>query len=70
MEYRRVKVALPDDVVRLLSKVPNKSAFITRAITDKLAAQKRKDSRRLELLAAYKWIAKHPEYEKDARSDW
>jgi hypothetical protein len=64
-----MNITLPNDIVKKLANLPNKSAFIASAIADKFASDK-KESRRLQRLAAYKWVAKHPEYEEDARPDW
>jgi hypothetical protein len=69
MRDKRRNIALPADVVKRLSKVPNKSAFIADAIDLKLRTAA-KERRRAERLAAYKYIQAHPEYEKDARPDW
>jgi hypothetical protein len=64
-----MNITLPDTVVKKLAKVPNKSAFIAGAVSDKLAALKKED-RRQRLLEAYRYAAKHPEIENDARDDW
>jgi hypothetical protein len=65
-----MNITLPETLVKKMEKATdNKSAFIARAIADRLAALKKEDRRRL-LLEDYKWVAKHPEYEKDARDDW
>lgn len=69
MKYRRLNITLPDEVVKKLAKVPNKSAFIADAIVWRLA-RRTEEADRAARLAAYKWIAAHPEYEKDARPDW
>jgi len=69
MRYKRMNITLPVDVIARMSKVANKSAFIASAIDLKLETRA-KEKRRRELLAAYKWIQKHPEYEEDARPDW
>jgi hypothetical protein len=64
-----MNITLPVSVVKKLAKVSNKSAFIARAVSDRLIALKKED-RRQQLLEAYRYIAKHPEYENDARDDW
>ena len=64
-----MNITLPEAVVKKLAKVSNKSAFIARAVSDRLAALK-KDERRQQLLDAYRYAAKHPEVENDGRSDW
>lgn len=65
-----MNITLPQTLVSRLEKATaNKSAFIARAVIDRLAAMKKEDRRRL-LLEDYKWAAKHPEYENDARDDW
>lgn len=69
MKYIRMNITLPKDVVKQLEKVPNKSAFIARALAAKFAAIDAEDDRRRRL-AAYRWAAKHPEHERDERPDW
>ena len=64
-----MNITLPEDVVKKLEAVPNKSAFIAGAIAAMFASQK-KEKRRLKRLAGYRYVAAHPEYEKDARRDW
>jgi metal-responsive CopG/Arc/MetJ family transcriptional regulator len=65
-----MNITLPESLVRKLEKATdNKSAFIADAIVHKFATD-RKEARRLERLEAFKWVAKHPEYERDARPDW
>jgi hypothetical protein len=68
MKYRRIRVNLPKALIKEVEKVTdNKNAFIARAISVGLA---KKEERRRELLEAYRYVAKHPEYEKDAMPDW
>ncbi len=70
MKYRRMNITLPEPVAReLTKKVSNRSAFIARAVTERLGTL-RKAARRRQLLEGYRYIAAHPEYEKDARDDW
>jgi hypothetical protein len=70
MKYRRMNITLPEPVAKELSKaVSNKSAFIARAVTERLGTL-RKLARRRELLEGYRYIAAHPEYEEDERPDW
>ena len=69
MKYRRMNITLPEPVAKELAKVSNRSAFIARAVSERLGALK-KAARRRELLAGYRYVAKHPEYENDARDDW
>jgi hypothetical protein len=64
-----MNITLPEAVVKKLANVSNKSAFIARAVSERLAALKKED-RRQQLLAAYRYAAKHPEVENDARADW
>jgi hypothetical protein len=65
-----MNITLPQTLVTKLEKATaNKSAFIARAVVDRLAAIK-KDARRQKLLEAYRYVAKHPEYENDTRDDW
>jgi len=57
MNTSRLNITLPEDVVKLLSKVKNKSAYIAEAIRGKkLLEEKRKMRKQLE--AAYKLVAK------------
>ena len=69
MKYRRMNITLPEPVAKDLEKVSNRSAFIARAVTERLGTL-RKAARRRELLEGYRYIAKHPEYLEDARPDW
>ncbi len=69
MKYTRMNITLPESVVKKLAKVSNKSAFIARAVSDKLTSLKKED-RRQQLLEAYRYAAKHPEIEEDGRDDW
>ncbi|HXT00886.1 MAG TPA: hypothetical protein VN915_09450 [Elusimicrobiota bacterium] len=71
MKYRRLNITLPAPVAKELekAKISNKSAFIARAVTERLGTL-RKIARRRALLEDYRWVAKHPEYEKDGRDDW
>ena len=70
MKYRRMNITLPEPVAKELAKnVSNRSAFIARAITERLGTL-RKIARRRELLEGYRYIAKHPEYLEDGRPDW
>jgi hypothetical protein len=66
-----MNITLPEPVANELTKakISNKSAFIARAVTERLGTL-RKIARRRELLESYRFVAKHPEYEKDARPDW
>ena len=65
-----MNITLPEPVAKELTKsVSNRSAFIARAITERLGTL-RKIARRRELLESYRYVAKHPEYENDARDDW
>ena len=64
-----MNITLPEAVVKKLAKVSNKSAFIARAVSDRLAAIKKADERE-QLLADYRYAAQHPEIENDARADW
>lgn len=65
-----MNITLPQILVKQMEKATtNKSAFIARAIGERLAALKKED-RRQQLLEDYRWVAKHPEYENDARDDW
>lgn len=65
-----MNITLPQDLLRKLEKATdNKSAFIARAISDRLAKLKDEDfERRLE--ESYREAARHPEWEKDERPDW
>ena len=69
MKYKRMNITLPEPVAKELTKISNRSAFIARAVTERLGTL-RKAARRRELLEAYRYVAKHPEYENDARDDW
>lgn len=64
-----MNITLPEPVAKELGKVSNRSAFIARAVTERLGTL-RKAARRRDLLEGYRYVAKHPEYEKDARDDW
>lgn len=65
-----MNITLPDALVKKLEKATdNKSAFIARAIKERLESIKKNDfQRRLE--EGYREAAKHPEWEKDERDDW
>ena len=65
-----MNITLPDSLVKKLEKATdNKSAFIARAIKERLEAIKKDDfQRRLE--EGYREWAKHPEWDKDERPDW
>jgi metal-responsive CopG/Arc/MetJ family transcriptional regulator len=65
-----MNITLPDSLVKKLEKATdNKSAFIARAVRERLEAIKKEDfHRRLE--ESYREAAKHPEWEKDERDDW
>ncbi len=69
MKYRRMNITLPEPVAKDLAKISNRSAFIARAVAERLGTL-RKAARRRELLEGYRYIAKHPEYLEDARPDW
>jgi hypothetical protein len=69
MKFKRMNITLPEPVAKQLAKVSNKSAFIARAVSDRLAALE-KDDRRRQLLEAYRYAAANPEIEKDGRADW
>ena len=64
-----MNITLPEPVAKDLEKISNRSAFIARAVTERLGTL-RKAARRRELLEGYRYIAKHPEYENAARDDW
>lgn len=65
-----MNITLPEPVAKELTKnVSNRSAFIARAVTERLGTL-RKIARRRELLESYRYAAKHPEVEEDGRPDW
>jgi hypothetical protein len=65
-----MNITLPEPVAKELTKnVSNRSAFIARAVTERLGTL-RKAARRRELLESYRYVAKHPEVEEDGRADW
>ena len=65
-----MNITLPDSLVKQLEKAAdNKSAFIARAVTERLGTLK-KAARRRQLLEGYRYAAEHPEIEEDGRSDW
>lgn len=65
-----MNITLPASLVKRLEKATdNKSAFIARAIADRLAAMAKEEfQKRLE--DSYREAAKHPEWDKDERDDW
>lgn len=70
MVYRRMNITLPDSLVKKLEKATdNKSAFIAKAINERLALIKKADFKR-RLIESYREAAKHPEWEKDEKPDW
>lgn len=69
MGYRRMNITLPDGVAKRLERVPNKSAFIAKAVQERFKALEKQDVQR-RLLASYRYAAAHPEVEEDERSDW
>jgi hypothetical protein len=64
-----MNITLPSPVAKELAKISNKSAFIARAVTERLGTLK-KAARRRQLLEGYRYAAEHPEIEEDGRSDW
>lgn len=65
-----MNITLPDALVKKLEKATdNKSAFIARAIRERLEALKKADfEKRLD--EGYRELARHPEWQKDERDDW
>lgn len=57
MNTARMNITLPEDAVRILSGVKNKSAYIAEAIKEKKRLEE-KDKARRKLEAAYKMAAK------------
>lgn len=65
-----MNITLPDALVKKLEKATdNKSAFIARAIRERLEALKKEDFKQ-RVIESYREAAKHPEWEKDERDDW
>jgi hypothetical protein len=65
-----MNITLPDALVKKLEKVTdNKSAFIARAVRERLETIKKNDFQR-KLEESYREIAKHPEWERDEKDDW
>lgn len=65
-----MNITLPEALVKKLEKATdNKSAFIARAISERLVALKKEDFRR-RLRESYREAARHPEWAKDERPDW
>lgn len=65
-----MNITLPDALVKKLEKATdNKSAFIARAIKERLETIKKNDFR-LRVKEAYRQMALHPEWQKDERDDW
>ena len=64
-----MNITLPAAVAKKLDGVGNKSDFIARAVVERFEAL-RKDRRRQERLAWYRYTAKHPEILEDGRPDW
>ena len=56
-------------MAKRLDEVPNKSAFIARAVVERFKELNKLDVRR-KRLAAYRYTAAHPEVEKDGSPDW
>lgn len=61
MAYTRMNITVPDSVAKRLAKVPNKSAFIARAVVERFAALAREE-RRVRLLKAYRDASEDPAY--------
>jgi hypothetical protein len=66
MGYRRMNITLPAAVAKRLEKVPNKSAFIARAVVERFAALA-KEQRRVRLLKAYRAASEDPAYMAEER---
>jgi hypothetical protein len=64
-----MNITLPVNVAKDLEKISNRSAFIARAVTERLGTL-RKAARRRALLEGYRYAEKHPEIEEDGRDDW
>lgn len=64
-----MNITLPQNVVRKLAKVPNKSEFIALAVVERFKTLEKDDFRR-RLIADYKEAARNKDDEKDAGADW
>lgn len=66
MAYTRMNITVPASVAKRLEKVPNKSAFIARAVVERFAALA-KEERRVRLLKAYRDASQDPAYMAEER---
>ena len=64
MGYRRMNITLPEPLAKRLDKVANKSAFIARAVSGRMAALEKAEFRR-KLIQGYREAANDPEYIKE-----
>ncbi len=64
-----MNITLPQKVVKMLAKVPNKSEFIAVALVERFKTLEKDDFRR-RLIADYKEAARNKDDEKDAGADW
>ncbi|MDE2143359.1 MAG: hypothetical protein KGJ84_13200 [Elusimicrobia bacterium] len=59
MGYRRMNITLPEPLAKKLDKLDNKSAFIARAVVERLEALRKAEFRR-RLIQGYKEAANDP----------
>ena len=64
-----MNITLPQNVVKKLAKVPNKSEFIALAVADRFKELEKNDFRK-RLIEGYKRAAANRDDEKDAGADW
>lgn len=64
-----MNITLPQNVVKKLAKVPNKSEFIALAVAERFKTLEKDDFRR-RLIEGYKYAARERLDEKDAAADW
>ncbi|MBI4371386.1 MAG: hypothetical protein HY552_03715 [Elusimicrobia bacterium] len=60
MLYKRMNITLPQPIAKKLEKVSNKSAFIARAVAERMAALEKAEFKR-RLIKDYKEAANDPD---------